>query len=390
MISIEEAFEKIDKVKITPRTKQIGLRDALNYCVAKNPKSAISMPPFNQSAMDGYAICGLKTSSKFAVKGIIKAGDDASAITLKAGEAYRIFTGAMVPNNCDAIAQQEIVVRDEETIELTASLKQSANIRPLGEQILENETIALEHHLLNPETISYLTTLGQEKITVFDKAKVGIIVTGDELQKTGEPLEPGKIYESNGIMLDLLCKSFSSHIEIHNVNDAYEKTKNLINSQLQTQDVVILTGGISVGDYDFVGKALQDLGVEELFYKVRQKPGKPLYVGKKGATLVFALPGNPAAAATCFHLYVKPYLKRFMGIIDDYRPNTVAELKEDYIKKGNRPTFLKAMIKDGFLSIQNRQSSAMLGAFASSNCFAFAPESKSEFKAGDKMLVYLI
>ena len=207
------------------------------------------------------------------------------------------------------------------------------------------------------------------------KPSVAVIVTGNELIEAGNVLKYGLIYESNGVMLTAALTELGyQKVTNYKVEDTYQATFNMLQKVIGSHDVILVTGGISVGDYDFVGLALRDLGVDELFYKVNQKPGKPLFFGKKENKIVFALPGNPAAALTCFYIYVQLALQKISGNLDFSVTVTKAKSKSEFTKKGVRAQFLKAIYKAGSVEILEGQNSSMLHTFASGNALVYLSE----------------
>ncbi len=383
MVSIQEAIQIIEKaVAPTQHLEVRNVTDAKGYVLSESVASPIHMPPFRQSAMDGYAL-NLHNSKEYKLVGEVKAGD-AHHPELNKGEAVRIFTGAAVPDTANAVVMQEKVTANEITIQIEGTIAVEANIRPLGEQVLKDAIALKKGTVLTPAAIGFLTSLGITQVQVYQKPTLTIVTTGNELIEAGNSLQYGQIYESNTAMLHAALQSTGYHeVTIAKVADDYQKTFELLKATIATNDVVIITGGISVGDYDFVGKALLEIGVDSLFYKVKQKPGKPLFFGKKEDTLVFALPGNPAAALTCFHIYVHRALQRLSGNIGFSLTKTQERLASPFTKKGDRPQFLKAIYDDGEVSILDGQSSAMLQTFALSNALVFAATEVVEMKKGD-------
>jgi molybdopterin molybdotransferase len=395
MTNIQDAFNIINQTVKKAAPICIPLNQSLGFVLSKEIHSEIHMPPFNQSAMDGYAINSINldlSEIKFKLMGEIKAGDDASCVKLKSKEAIRIFTGAMVPSGTTQIAQQEIVLKEGNHIRIEKPLKDGANIRLKGEQIEKGSLVCPEGTKLNAGTIGYLASLGIKTVHVYQQPKICIINTGDELQTPGESLDMGKVYESNGIMLTSLLDEMKLVSSRHRVKDNLKDTKDTIEHMAKEHDVLIITGGISVGDYDFVGTALESLNCEKHFYKVKQKPGKPLYYGILNGTYVFALPGNPAAVMTCFQMYVKPALQLISGYAEENtRPSFMSKLSHDYIKKGDKPIFLKAFIDlERNVTLLSHQSSAMLNSFVQANCFAFIDAETNLIKNGEEILVYPI
>lgn len=383
MVSITEALQIIeDNIFATPNSETKKVSDTLGYVLSEAVVSPINMPPFHQSAMDGYAL-HLHDANTYALVGEVKAGD-AHIPSLNSGEAVRIFTGAAVPDTANAVVMQEKVSTNAETIQVDGSVALHANIRPQGEQV-KRDSVALEKGtLITPAGIGFLTSLGITHVSVHQKPSITIVTTGNELIAPGQPLAYGQIYESNATMLASALHGLGfEKTTIKKVEDDYQKTYNLLQSAIAESDLVLITGGISVGDYDFVGKALKEIGVNQLFYKVKQKPGKPLFFGKKEHSVVFALPGNPAAALTCFNIYVRTALERRSGNLNYSVTQTQEKLAAPFQRKGDRPQFLKAIYTHGEVTILDGQSSAMLQTFALANALVFAPEEMADMKVGD-------
>ena len=387
MISVEKAFELVhNHTNIAQKTIVLPIAEALGFVLSKDVVSPIHMPPFRQSAMDGYALGSLEEQT-YTLVGEVQAGAHTDP-KLQKGEAIRIFTGAPVPSTAKAVIMQEKVEVLNTQIRVQESPKNNANIRPLGEQIQKNDIALHEGLLLTASGIGYLASLGVTHIEVYQKPTIAIIATGNELVPPGQELKYGQIYESNSIMLSAaLQNSGFTDITCLKVEDDYMATKTMLEQVIQQYDVVLISGGISVGDYDFVGKALRDLGVEEIFYKVKQKPGKPLFFAKKEKTTIFALPGNPASSLSCFYIYVLPVLRKISGYGDHEITRNTAIATSSYSKKGERAEFLKAIVKNGHVTILDAQASSMLKSFALANALAYLPEDVSEIQVGDTIQI---
>lgn len=386
MISTQKAKQLILNSISIAKIEEKFLTDSVSNYLSEDITSPINMPPFRQSAMDGYALC-LHDIDTYEVIDEIKAGDGHHP-RLKKGEAVRIFTGAAVPDDANAVIMQERVISNNNSITLTSEVALNANIRPLGEQVQKGAIALKKGTCLTAAAIGFLTSLGIEKVSVFKKPSIAIVVTGNELVEVGKPLSYGKIYESNSIMLQsALQTSGFTNVHIYKVPDDYNETLQMLETVITNSDVVLVTGGISVGDYDFVGKALKELNVNQLFYKVKQKPGKPLFFGKKENTSIFALPGNPAAALSCFYIYVYTALKRMSGIVNFQLKESIETSTSTFTKRGDRAQFLKAIYKEGKVSILEGQSSAMLQTFALANAFVYVPEEMNQISIGDKVQV---
>ncbi|NOQ71089.1 MAG: molybdopterin molybdenumtransferase MoeA [Crocinitomix sp.] len=388
MINVEAAIAILKENEVNLRSKKITVRTALGHVLAEDVLSPIDMPSFDQSAMDGYAFNFQAEIASYQVIDEVAAGSSNNP-KLKIGEGVRIFTGAMVPDDANIVVQQEWIKREDNLATITESVQIGRNIRLKGEQIKAG-SIALEKGTeMTPAGIGFLTGLGIVEINVIATPKISLITTGNELVKAGNELKAGQIYESNSAMLATALEQFDFHdFSVDTVSDIYELTKLTIQAAIHESDVVILTGGISVGDYDFVGKALQELEVEQLFYKINQKPGKPIYVGKKGNTLIVALPGNPAAALTCFYIYVLPALQQMMGKGFNGLEKVNLPMGEAYTKKGTRAEFLKAKIEDGQLFVLGMQSSAMLRSFAKADALVYIPATTASVAKSDLVTTY--
>lgn len=387
MISISEAIS-IVKANGKPLLQATikPVEKAGGYELFEDIRSSINMPPFRQSAMDGYAL-NLHDDVSYKLIGEVKAGDGHQPV-LKKGEAIRIFTGAPVPDSANAVMMQEKVIVNGDTITISHQIKLELNIRPLGEQVTVGAVALKKGTKLTPAAIGYLISLGITEVLVFKKPNIAIVTTGNELVEAGQDLPYGKIYESNSkMLLSALYNLKYYDVTLYKVEDDYNKTVETLNTAINDNDLVLITGGISVGDYDFVGKALKELQVSELFYKVKQKPGKPLFYGKKENTQIFALPGNPAAALSCFYVYVYIALQQLMNRENLELPRVTAKSISNFEKKGDRPQFLKGIYKEEHVEILEGQNSSMLQTFALSNALVYAPENVTKIEKGDSIEV---
>ena len=381
MIQVEEALSIIAENSTTMPVQKIQVSKSLGYILAETVYSPIAMPPFRQSAMDGYAFIHSE-KHQYDIVGIVQAGDH-SKIKLKENEAVRIFTGAHVPDNADTVIMQEHVMATENSILITRMPEQYANVRHKGEQIGEEEVVFKANILITPAAIGFLACLGITEVEVYKKPKVAILVTGNELVKPGEKLSKGKIYESNSVMLQAALQTIGvKKTKIYKVKDNLKATKKALKEILKKHDIVLISGGISVGDYDFVKEALLENGVKELFYKINQKPGKPMFFGSKNDTLVFALPGNPASSLTNFYIYVYPAIKNRMGFKDIHLKKMLRKLNDNITNTTGKTLFLKALYDETHVTVLDGQSSAMLNTFAIANSLLVVPNEVESLEKG--------
>lgn len=391
MITVEEA-KAIIQEKFTPLTAEIvSLRNALGRVIAEDIFAPIPLPPFRQSAMDGYALRLEDAGEPLKLQGVIKAGD-LEVPELKKGYALRIFTGAMVPHSADIIVMQEKVVAEQEVITIQEqNLKPQQNIRPVGEQIAEGAVAIKKGTVMTPGAIGFAASLGLVALKVVSQPRIVMAVTGDELVQPGNALETGQIYESNSVTIETAAAATGYVVSgVVNLEDTFEATKQAIDQLTKTHDVLLLTGGISVGDYDFVWRSLNELGCNVYFYKVKQKPGKPLLVGKLGECSIFALPGNPYAALSCYYQYVVTALDLLAGKEKPGLLQLQLPLAHDYFKKGDRAEFLKAKIEDGKVTILGAQASSMLSAFTDANAQVYMPWDVNELSKNSLVEVSIL
>lgn len=381
MIQVEQALLIIAENSTKMPIQKIPVGKALGYILAETVYSPINMPPFRQSAMDGYAFIHSE-KHQYDVVSISQAGDY-SDIKLKENEAVRIFTGAFVPHNADTVVMQEHVMANENSILITNMPKQHANVRNKGEQIAKEDVVFDANTLITPAAVGFLACLGITEVEVYKKPKVAILVTGNELVKPGNKLPKGKIYESNSVMLQAALQTIGiKKTKVYKVKDNLKATKKALKEILPKNDIVLISGGISVGDYDFVKEALLENGVEELFYKINQKPGKPMFFGAKKETLVFALPGNPASSLTNFYIYVYPAIKNRMGFSDIHLKKMLRKLNDSVTNTTGKTLFLKALYDETHVTVLDGQSSAMLNTFAIANSLLVVPNDVESIKKG--------
>lgn len=390
MISVQQAINIVEEnIKPLHISEIRKLGQATNFTLFEDIIAPINMPPFRQSAMDGYAV-HINEDSSYVLIDEIKAGDMHQPV-LQKGEAVRIFTGAAVPDSANAVVVQEKAEVKAKRVLLDTEVRLNDNIRPLGEQVKSGQIALKAGTNLNAAAIGFLASLGIDELKVNSKPSVAIIVTGNELVQPGNPLPFGKIYESNALMLKtILTKLGFDQSKVYRIEDDYANTLTTLERVMENYDLIIISGGISVGDYDFVGKALNELKVDQLFYKVKQKPGKPMFFGKSNDCVVFALPGNPAAALSCFYVYVYKALQLLSGHEKFELATVQARCQTAFQKRAERAQFLKAQYKNNEVHILEGQNSSMLHTFALANALVFIPEERSKIELNDFVKTILL
>jgi molybdopterin molybdotransferase len=391
MISFTDAIDTIHHTikPLRPEIKPIS--DGLGLVLAEDIFSPIDIPGFNQSAMDGYAIKldEHKVKSGYIIEGEVAAGEKPS-LDINPDNAVRIFTGAAVPDGFDTVVMQEKTnIVDERLMITDENTSQGQNIRPKGAEIRVGDLALKKGTALAPATIGYLAGMGITEISVIPQPKVSIIITGNELKQPGTYLEYGQIYESNSFVLTAALQQRGiNDITVLWAKDDLNALTDTLKNAIETSDLVLLTGGISVGKYDFVWEAAKLNDVEQHFYKVKQKPGKPLYFGTKGKTSIFALPGNPASVLTCFYIYVSKAIDLMSHL--QHQIWSQAVLQSRYEKNGNLTHFLKGYHSKGEVRLLSGQESFRLSSFTEANCLIKIDESVTEIAPGSVVDILLL
>ncbi len=396
MLTVKEAKEILfNNVEQLPASK-INVQGSLDYVLSENIYSLFDIPPFNQSAMDGFAVyIDLKfvkgESLSFPITAEIQAGGN-PVLKQKRNTAISIYTGAPTPHNTTCVVMQEKAEVKNNVVTIPSlAIVNGSNIRLKGSQIKKGVLALSKGLVLNPAAIGFLCTMGLKEIKVIAKPVVSILATGNELQKPGTKLLPGQIYESNSFTIDAALRQtgFNS-LEVKSVADNEKLIFNNIKKMLSASDVVIISGGISVGKYDLVKDTLTKLGVKEIFYKVSQKPGKPLYAGKLKNKIIFALPGNPAASLVCFYEYVLPVVRKMSGHSAVELKKELFPLTDSFEVKGDRELFLKAKVENGMATILDGQESNILKSFAEANAIVYLPAGNRKIEKGKTVETHLL
>lgn len=405
MISVHEANQLVSNNTKQLKSSTFDLYEAYGLVLAEDIYSPSYSPPFNQSEMDGYAYKFSEGNNNnfLKIESEIAAGDSPLPIparlrhsggaigSVSENTAARIFTGARVPDEYDTVVMQEKVeVLGDKLIIKDPDQKKGMNIRLKGSQIPKGDLALKKGILFNAGVSGFLAGIGIDRVQVIPKPRISIISTGNELNSPGRELEPGKVYECNTYSLNAALSNLGiKPLAIYREKDKKEEISNAINNSLIESDLIILSGGVSVGDYDFVAQALESCRVKCIFHKVKQKPGKPMYFGIKNKTLIFGLPGNPAALLTCFYQYIVPTIQKMTGHSSGSSQLKLT-LSESYSKKPGLTHFLKGKINGNEVIILPSQESYIMRSFTEANCLVQLDEEKSTFAKGESVEVQRI
>ncbi len=391
MISVEEAKNLIRENIKSLGSIKIKLDDAVGFVLAEDVYSPINYPSFIQSSMDGYAFAYDDIQDGLEIVGVIQAGVG-SNIQLEKGQAVRIFTGAALPKGADTILiQEKAKIENNKLIVLDDHLQKGANTRQIGADIQENALALEKGSQLSPGAIGFLASIGITEVSVFKKPSVHIILTGNELTPIGDDLSFGNIYESNSHTLKAALEIAGfKQIKVSIIGDSLEETTEALKDSLEKFDLTLFTGGISVGDYDFVLEACIANKVEQIFHKIKQKPGKPLYIGKKGDKVVCGLPGNPASVLSCYYNYITIVLDQLSNTRTAMQ-TVNATLLNPYKKPAGLTHFLKGLYNPSNNEVQilEGQESFKMKSFAIANCFIELQESTTKVESGQIVKIHL-
>ena len=400
MISYKEAKQIVQDSgrRYGCKTETIDLRNAAGRVSAENLRAPLDIQPFDNSAMDGFAVRldDLKEGGGVLRKsGIVAAGDPVPEKNIEAGTCVQIMTGAPLPPGAEAVVPVEDVTTEDRKIIFSAPPKSGANIRKAGEDFKKGADVLKAWQMIHPQHIMPLAALGIDRIEVYKKPRVAFVSTGRELvDDLSQDLNPGQIYNSNRpYALAALDSMGVDCVFAQTVADDPAQFESVL-KKIMAQDVglVISSGAVSAGAFDFVRAALEKTGAEILFHKVKIKPGKPnLFARLPGGALYFGLPGNPVATAAGLRFFVQPCLRAMIGMEEEKPVRGIAV--ENFEKRSGLKMFLKARAEsrgDGTLAahLLEGQESFMVSPFLRMNCWAVAPEESEEIKAGDSVDLY--
>jgi molybdopterin molybdotransferase len=400
LLSIEDARNRVLAEASPLPTETVILADALGSVVAEDIVASHNVPPFDNSGMDGYAVHAIDLAeataempARLPIVETLPAGRVANK-ALARGEAVRIMTGAPMPIGADAVAQSEITSEKDGYVLIYEPVRPGKNIRRAGEDVVTGDRVLAAGTPLHPAEIGVLASLGHSRVLVHKRPRVVIISTGSELVEVDQPLGPGQIRNSNSYTIQAMCRQLGADATILGiVPDDYQATRRAFEAGLE-YDVLLSSGGVSVGKFDFVKDVQAELGVEQRLWGVAMKPGKPLVFGVRGKTLVFGLPGNPVSAMVGFELFVRSALLRLMGYRKTTRPLYQAVIEEDVANPDGRTYVVRvrAWREDGtwHISSTGAQGSGILRSMVGANGLAFVPGGLRGVRAGEQVEFLLL
>ena len=399
-IELERARQIVLERAAPLGAEPVPLREALGRRLAEDVVAGEPVPGFDNSAMDGFAVRAADTRGARAVAPVaLRVVDEAragrpAAATLGAGEAIAISTGAVIPAGADAVVRVEDTRSEGDRALVLVEVEPGRDVRRAGEDVAAGETALEAGDGIGPAQLGVLASLGAAVVACRRRPRVAVLTSGDELLEPGEEMRPGGVRNSNAYSVTALARWAGAEAAFAgSPPDDLEATRAAIAPALDASDVLVLCGGVSVGEHDHVKRALADLGVEEAFWRVALKPGKPTWFGGRGDTLVFGLPGNPVSAMVTFVLLVRPALTALSGGRPE-RHRTTARLARDYDKRPGRTHAVRCRLElreDGWLAHPaERQGSHVLTSMLGADCLALLPTDSGPLPAGAAVEVELL
>lgn len=387
MISVTEALTHLFDLAKPLDTEVVPLKHAGGRVLAKEATARRDQPPFSASAMDGYAVrnADVTPGAVLTMIGESAAGHRFDGV-INPGECTRIFTGAPLPKGADRIVIQEDVVAQGNQITLGDTLDDAHYVRAKGFDFKDGERLPAPK-ALRPSDIALLAAMNVPEVTVTRKPKVAILSTGDELVMPGETPSEDQIIASNSFGLYAMLEDLGADPRLLPIARDNEDSLRTAFDLAADADLLLTNGGASIGDHDLVGKVAADLGMERAFYKIAMRPGKPLMAGRlKTGAMMIGLPGNPVSAMVCGKVFVEPVIRAMLGLGSAPAPEFTAPLAKDIKPNGPREHYMRALLKDGQVTVFERQDSALLSVLADANTLVIRPPNDPSRKAGEHLL----
>ena len=385
MISVEQALDNLFALVKPTEIETVPLIEADGRTLADNVIAGRNQPPFAASAMDGYAVksADIKSGAKLKVIGESAAGHAFDG-SVNSGQACRIFTGAPLPAGADHIVIQEDTKREGDHIVLAAKMETNPYVRPAGADFKQGDTFGAPR-VLTPSDIALLAAMNIAKVPVFKKPTIAIIATGDELVQPGETPGADQIIASNSYGLAALARRYGAHPKLLPIARDNHDSLALVFDLAADADLIVTIGGASVGDHDLVAAAAADKGMEQSFYKVNMRPGKPLMAGKLGNAAMIGLPGNPVSAMVCGHVFLRPVIAKMIGEQATPVSRRTASLTSSLAANGSREHYMRGRVEKDRLTVFPRQDSALLTVLSDANCLAVRPPHDPARTVGERL-----
>lgn len=388
MISVEEALAHVFDLVAPLDAEEVPLARAAGRVLARPVAARRDQPPFAASAMDGYALKSAEAApgAMFDVIGEAAAGHGFAG-RVGAGQAVRIFTGAPLPDGADRVVIQEDVTREGDRITLRDTLEAGPHVRPAGGDFAIGDRVEAPRRLA-PSDIALLAAMNVAEVPVRRRPVVALIATGDELVMPGEDPGPDQIIASNSFGLKALLEAEGAEARLLPIAKDRPASLKAVFGLAEDADLIVTIGGASVGDHDLVGQVAAELGMEQSFYKVAMRPGKPLMAGRMGRSAMIGLPGNPVSAMVCGHVFVLPALRAMLGLGAAPAPRLRARLAVPVAANGPREHYMRARLTEAGLEPFDNQDSALLGVLSRAQALMIRPPGDGPRAAGE-MLDYL-
>jgi molybdopterin molybdotransferase len=401
MITLKEATKLIENIVTSITAKSIPIAESVHCKLADELLSPINVPGFTNSAMDGIAIryADLQETGpwKLKIQKTVAAGDSPSE-TLQKGCAVKIMTGAPLPKDADTVIPVEELTFHDDFVEVSELPKPGKHVRPLGDSLKAGDLVFRQGHIFKPVDIGILASIGLEKVQVIPKPDIAIISTGSEIVAPGNPLLPGQIYNSNDTVLKVLLNNsgVNSVSVLPPVIDDKETLTDRLKDALSSNHLVITTGGVSMGDFDYIPDVVKELGGEIIFHKVKIKPGKPVLLAKfnrNGERLLIGLPGNPVSVVVGYHLYIKQLVSLLMGI-PFKREKVKASLTDELQFSGVRQKVIGIILAEGSQGMNAipsvKQQSGRLASIRNIDGFIYIDGGNQTVPAGSEVEVEIL
>ncbi|MCP8967535.1 molybdopterin molybdotransferase MoeA [Ectobacillus ponti] len=404
-IPVAEAVQRVMQFPRLKEAEAVKLEESTGRVLAQDIYTTHPVPWFTRSPYDGYAICAASTEQAgegspvwLQVLGTVAAGDVWRGC-VERGQAVKIMTGGAMPDGADAVIMRELTREEERDgalyVQIKRKVKTGENISRIGEDMEEGELLLRQGTMINAGTVAQLATFGYAEVPVFRKPVVAVIATGSELLDPSEPLAPGKIRNSNGYMLlSQVLRSGAEPLYIGKVQDTLGETLAAVKKALEQADLVLTTGGVSVGDFDYIPAVYQELGAQPLFNKIGMRPGSVTSAAERNGKLLFGLSGNPSACYVGFELFARPVIRAMMGMKRPYSQRVQAELQEDFTKPNPFDRFVRGKLSFSggrlYAAPSGKDKSNIVSSLAEANCLIVLPGGTRGWEAGSMVDVLLL